>query len=314
MASWDPGSGHARAVTGLRGSLRAVRRPLAPAVAHPRALLGVFAVVVLATAACGSAGEGAGPAATRPPIPPVPASTAPAAAGEVVRLVPEVLAVYPHDDGSYTQGLVVDPQGRVFESAGRYGRSDVREVDVASGRVLRRRDLPDDVFAEGLALLDGRLVVLTWKEGRAFVLDASSLEPVGEHAYDGQGWGLCFDGERLVMSDGSATLTFRDPGTFAVRGSVTVTSGGAPLPRLNELDCVDGTVWANVYLTDRIVQIDPVSGRVLAEVDAAALSARQEGLEADEVLNGIAWDPERGTFLVTGKHWDALYEVRFVAA
>jgi glutaminyl-peptide cyclotransferase len=230
----------------------------------------------------------------------------------VAQLVPEVLAVYPHDDSSYTQGLVVDPAGRVFESAGRYGRSNVREVDVASGRVLRRRDLPDEVFGEGLAYVEGRLVVLTWREGRAFVLDAGSLESVGEHAYDGQGWGLCFDGERLVMSDGSATLTFRDPATFAVRGSVTVTTGGVPLPRLNELDCVDGTVWANVYLTDRIVQIDPGSGRVLAEVDAAALSARQEDREADEVLNGIAWDPARGTFLVTGKHWDELYEVRFV--
>lgn len=232
----------------------------------------------------------------------------------MVRLVPEVLAVYPHDDGSYTQGLLVDPAGRLFESAGRYGQSDVREVEVATGAVLRRHDLPDEVFGEGLAYVDGRLVVLTWKEGRAFVLDADTFDSIGELSYDGQGWGLCFDGERLVMSDGSAQLRLRDPVTFEVLGSVTATADGVPVAGLNELECVEGTVWANVYPTDRIVQIDPGSGRVLAEVEASSLTARQEGLEAGEVLNGIAWDPARGTFLVTGKHWDELYEVRFVPA
>lgn len=233
--------------------------------------------------------------------------------GGVVPLRVEVLARYPHDTGSYTQGLQFAPDGTLFESGGRYGESTLRLVDPTTGEVRRVEDLPEEVFAEGLALVDDQLIQLTWKEGRAFVWDAATFEPRGEHAYDGEGWGLCDDGGRLVMSDGSSTLTFRDRTTFEPLGTVTVVAAGQPVARLNELECVDGTVWANVYQTDRILQIDPTTGEVLAEALASGLLAAEEAADAD-VLNGIAWIPGTDTFLITGKEWPWAFEVRLVPA
>jgi glutaminyl-peptide cyclotransferase len=156
--------------------------------------------------------------------------------------------------------------------------------------------------------------VLTWREGIAFVLDARTLAELDRHRYDAEGWGLCDDGARLVMSDGSDRLVFRDRSTFAPVGSVRVTRAGAPLRALNELECVDGSVYANVWRTDTIVRIDPGTGRVVAEIDAAGLLRPDERpADPDAVLNGIAYDATSGTFFLTGKRWPALFEVRFVA-
>src|SRR5690606_29705438 len=155
----------------------------------------------------------------------------------------------------------------------------------------------------GLTLVDDELIQLTWKEGRAVRWDAATFEPRGELTYTGEGWGLCDDGEVLIMSDGSAALTVRDREDFSVVRTVPVTAAGRPVPRLNELECVGGTVWANVYQTDTIVQIDPTTGEVLAQVDAAGLLTPDEAADAD-VLNGIAKVPGGGdTFLITGKNW-----------
>lgn len=226
----------------------------------------------------------------------------------------EVVAVHPHDTSSYTQGLEFAPDGTLYESGGRYGSSTVREVDPQTGEVLRVADLPAEVFGEGLTLVDDELVQLTWREGRALRWDAATFDPLGEIAYMGEGWGLCDDGERLVMSDGSAALTMRDRDDFSVLDTVGVTAAGAAVPRLNELECVGGTVWANIYQTDTIVQIDPATGEVLAQVDAAGLLSPAEAAEAD-VLNGIAKVPGDGdTFLITGKNWPWTFEVRFVPA
>ena len=245
---------------------------------------------------------------------------APAAAGVgegVEDLVVEVLAAYPHDPAAYTQGLLW-ADGVLYESTGLYGESSLRRVDLARGAVLQRVDLPADLFGEGLALLPpragepaGRLLQLTWKAGKAFAWDAASLAPRGSFSYRGEGWGLCWDGRRLVMSDGSGGLTFRDPEDFAATGRVGVRLRGRPVNGLNELECVGGSVYANVYTTSMIVRIDPGDGRVTATIDASGLLSADEAKGA-EVLNGIAYNPTSDTFYITGKRWPKLFEVRFV--
>ena len=246
-----------------------------------------------------------GPGALAAPV----AQAAPAA---VERLKVKVVSVRPHDPTAYTQGLVWD-RGTLYESAGLYRRSSLRQVDLRTGEVLRHVDVPPAYFAEGLALVDNHLVQLTWKEGVAFVYDALSFGRVGELHYDGEGWGLCDDGRRLVMSDGSDRLGFRDRRTFALLGGVDVRLDGRPVQQLNELECVGGAVYANVWMSDEIVRIDPASGQVSAVIDASGLLDAAERAHAD-VLNGIAYDAAKKTFLLTGKLWPKLFEVVFVAA
>jgi glutamine cyclotransferase len=226
------------------------------------------------------------------------------------RLKVQVVSTRPHDPGAYTQGLLLHG-GSLYESAGLYGVSTLREVDPQTGAVKRKVEVPQQYFAEGLALVDNRLIQLTWQEKVAFVYDLATFEKKGEFRYDGEGWGLCYDGKRLVMSDGSDRLTFRDPATFAPTGGVNVTFSGRPAFQLNELECADGMVYANVYGSDAILRIDPQTGRTRAVIDASGLLTPDEKAKA-EVLNGIAWDPAKKTFLITGKHWPKMFEVRFV--
>ena len=291
-------------------------------------MLGRCALVLILLAAVGAScdnGNGAGdppPTTSSSAVPTTTAApqtttsmTEPVASlpeGTVELLVPEVLSIRPHDPEAFTQGLLIE-DGRLFESTGRYGSSTLREVDPATGAVLRIVALDDSLFAEGLALVDDRLVMLTFREGTAIVFDSHSFEAVGEFSYPTEGWGLCFDGERLVMSDGSPTLVFRDPGTFAEIDRLTVTIGGEGVERINELECVDGEIWANIWQTDLIYRIDPTSGNVTGVVDASGLLA--EPLDEDgAVLNGIAFDETSGSWLVTGKLWPSMFEVRFVPA
>ncbi len=216
-----------------------------------------------------------------------------------------------HDSTAYTQGLVLDDAGRLFESTGRWGSSTVREVDAANGQVIRSEALPDEWFGEGLALVDGDLIGLTWRAGVAVRRDADTFALIDRYHYEGEGWGLCYDGERLVMSDGSHTLQFRDAHTFETIGSVDVTIDGELLEELNELECVDGSVWANVWRSDTIVRIDPADGRVTGVLDMRGLmEPHPAASDSDAVLNGIAWDATAGTLLVTGKYWPELIEIR----
>ena len=226
----------------------------------------------------------------------------------------EVVTEYPHDPTSFTQGLELD-DGRLFESTGHYGTSTVREVDLATGGVLSSTQLADTVFGEGLtAIGDGRLLQLTWKAEAATVWNLYDLEPIDTWSYEGEGWGVCLlNPETLVMSDGSATLTFRSTEDFHELGSIAVVQEELPQELLNELECVNGTVWANVWKTDTIVGIDPTTGNILAWVDASSLPVERSSLAPGSVLNGIAHDPETGRFLLTGKYWPTLYEVEFVA-
>jgi glutaminyl-peptide cyclotransferase len=222
----------------------------------------------------------------------------------------KVLSVRPHDPGAYTQGLLLHER-MLYESTGRYGQSSLRRVDPQTGKVLQRVALPDGYFGEGLALQESRLVQLTWWENLAFVWTIDGFRPVGQFSYKGEAWGLCYDGEHFLMSDGTDTLTVRDPATFDVIDRIRVTLQGNPVTRLNELECVGNSVYANVYFTDTIVRIEKKTGNVTAVIDASGLLTPEERLGAD-VLNGIAHDPEKDSFLITGKLWPRLFEVRFV--
>jgi len=242
------------------------------------------------------------------------AASVPAARGQRLataeRLRVQVVQSYPHDPNAFTQGLVLD-RGRLFESTGLEGRSSLREVELTSGRVVRRLDVPAPIFAEGLALVGTRLFQITWKHETVYTYDRDTFKKGPSFPYTGEGWGLCHNGSELVMSDGSARLTFRGTETFRPMREVTVREGGVPVDQLNELECVGPHVYANVWTTDRIVRIDPKTGAVTASIDASNLLAPGERAGTD-VLNGIAHDAASDTFLITGKLWPRLFRVRFV--
>jgi len=223
-----------------------------------------------------------------------------------------VVHEYPHDPEAYCQGLVFDG-GLLHESTGRNGRSTVRTVELETGKVLRRTDLPVALFGEGLALVGDQLVQLTWKQHVARIYERDTLKAVNQFEYKGEGWGLAFDGTHLVMSDGSDQLVFRDPKTFKEVRRVRVQAKGAPVVDLNELEIVEGEIWANVWKRDYIVRIDPTSGNVLGFVDLAGIFDRHTIDDTDAVLNGIAYDPATKRLFVTGKLWPKLFEIEVVA-
>ena len=247
------------------------------------------------------------PPTTAPSMDPVePPATIPA---EPVPVEPAFVRALPHDPRAFTQGLVLR-DGVFYESTGLYGESTVRIVDPGTGRVIRSRSLGEEFFGEGLELVGDRLIQLTWKEGTAFIWDAETLAPLGAFSYEGEGWGLCAQEDRLVMSDGSSRLTFRDRTTFEPLGGVEVRRAGEPVERINELECVEDLVYANVWQTEEIVIIDPGTGRVVGQVDASSLLDRLGSTDGIDVLNGIAYDPEDQSFYLTGKLWPEIFQVR----
>ncbi len=227
-------------------------------------------------------------------------------------LAVEVVRELAHDPDAFTQGLEFDGT-KLYESTGLQGGSSLREVDPETGEVVRVRPIPGPLFAEGITVVGDEVLQLTWRAGRLLRWDKTTFEPTGEARYEGEGWGLCFDGDALWMSDGSSTLTRRDAETFEVVSTLDVRRGGKPVIDLNELECVGELVYANVWQTDEIVVIDAGTGRVTATVDASPLWDRLTGVIAPgAVLNGIAYDPQRDLFLLTGKLWPQSFEVRFV--
>lgn len=221
----------------------------------------------------------------------------------------EVVRVYPHDPEAFTQGLVFR-NGELLESTGRYP-STVRRVRLEDGVVLQQRELDEDYFGEGLTAVGDRVLTLTWKGGKGFIWDPATLEPEGEFAYAGEGWGLTHDATRLILSDGTAALRFLDPTTLAETGRVPVTLEGRPVGRINELEWIEGEVFANLWQTDYIVRINPATGSITGIIDLTELMPDRSGLDpTDAVLNGIAWDPEGRRLFVTGKNWPKLFEIR----
>ncbi len=225
------------------------------------------------------------------------------------RLRIRVLREFGHDTTAYTQGLVWD-EGSLVESTGRYGESRLRRWRPSTQDAVSEVSLPSQFFGEGLAVVGERLIQLTWREGVALVWDRETFAPIDRISYQGEGWGLCYDGRRLAMSDGSDTLTFRDPDSFLSLRQLKVSSQGVPLENLNELECAEGWIYANIFGGDHIARIDPGSGVVTALIDASGLLSRRERDRAD-VLNGIAYNPETETFFLTGKLWPKVFEVVF---
>lgn len=246
-------------------------------------------------------------AAPSPPIA-APPREAPPIAAPPRRLSYKVVGTYAHDVRAFTEGLLWY-NGVLYESTGLEGHSTLRRVAFPSGRILVQRVLPPSVFAEGLSLADSRLVQLTWTDGRAVIYDRATLKPEGEFAYQGEGWGLTFDGTDFVMSNGSDVLTFRDPKTFNPKRTIRVTLNGQPLTQLNELEWIEGEIWANVWHTDQIVQIDPQSGRVKSTLDLTGLLPHDARKSGEDVLNGIAYDAARKRIFVTGKWWPKLFQI-----
>ena len=215
----------------------------------------------------------------------------------------------PHDVASYTQGLFFH-DGELYESAGQYGESSFRKVDLRSGRVLKRLNFEGRYFAEGSCVLGDKLYVLTWQEKECFVYDIKTWNRIGTLRYLGEGWGLTTDGKSLIMSDGTSTITFRNPDTFVTERSITVTLRGQNVLYLNELEYIKGEIWANVYGTDQIVRIDPATGVVRAVVNLRGILPQSLRKPRTDVLNGIAFDPRSGGIYVTGKNWPQIYKLK----
>lgn len=227
----------------------------------------------------------------------------------VETLALDVLRVLPHDTSSFTQGLFLHPDGTLIESTGGYGGSSLQRVDATTGEVLHSTRLDSMLFGEGCCLKGDTVYQLTWRERTVLLYDAGSLERIGELPLETDGWGICSDGSSLIVSDGTGYLYYRQPGTLALEDRVRVTRAGTPLPDINELEYADGQLYANVLRSDSIYRIDPVSGRVTGIVDASGLRDRA-GVPGSLALNGIAWLPESGTFVLTGKLWPLFFEVR----
>jgi glutaminyl-peptide cyclotransferase len=234
------------------------------------------------------------------------------ATGEPQRLRVRVLEVRPHDRSAFTQGFEL-ADGVLYEGTGLVGGSAILATDPASGEVRQRVVLPNPLFGEGITVVGQRIWQLTWRDGRAIERDRATLAELRRVPYAGEGWGLCYDGDRLVMSDGTDRLQFRSPDTFGSVGGVRVRLAGGTVDRLNELECAAGAVWANVWQTDRILRIDPATGTVTGVVDAGGLLTATERASAD-VLNGIAAVPGGNEFLITGKRWPHTFRVRFEPA
>jgi len=232
-----------------------------------------------------------------------------AATAEIPIYTYEVVNTYPHDTGAFTEGLVF-LDGALLESTGLNGQSSLRKVDLKTGGVLKRVEVPAQYFAEGLAAFGDKLFQLTWQNHKGFVYDLGSFQLEKEFAYDGEGWGLTTDGQWLIMSDGTDQIRFLDPSTFEKKRSITVLARGQPVNRLNELEYIKGEIFANVWGAQYVVRIDPTTGKVIGVIDFTGLLSPQDRSANTDVLNGIAYDAKEDRLFITGKNWPKLFEVR----
>lgn len=238
-------------------------------------------------------------------------ATAAWAQEDVPRFGYKVVQTYPHDINAFTQGLVFH-EGYLFEGTGKNGQSSLSKVNLDDASVLQSTSLNRRYFGEGIEIVGDKIYQLTWRSNMVFVYDKYSFEPTGNYYNATEGWGLAYDGEHLIMSDGTATLQFMNPETFVPQRKVDVTLNGNPIIYLNELEYINGEVWANVWQTDYIVRIDPASGKVVSLIDMTGLSQQTQLGSSEAVLNGIAWDAEGERLFVTGKHWSNLFEIELV--
>ncbi len=233
-----------------------------------------------------------------------------AANGETELWTYEIVATIPHEPTAFTQGLVIH-DGRLYESTGQYGESTLRRLELATGRVEKQIALSSAYFGEGITIFGERLYQLTWQNNLALVYDVETFDRVGAYRYDGEGWGLTHDGTHLIVSDGSAAIRFHNPETFEVVRRLVVQADGQPVGSLNELEYINGEIWANLWYQDRIARISPETGAVLGWIDLSGLYPRSRRASED-VLNGIAYDAETDRLYVTGKNWPWLYQIAVV--
>lgn len=238
-----------------------------------------------------------------------------AAQSSELRSAPEytfkVIHIFPHDPNAFTQGLAYR-DGFLYESTGLNGRSSIRKVRLETGEVIQRVDLAPEFFSEGLALFKNEVLQLTWKSQTGFVYGISDFRKLRQFSYSGEGWGLASNGSELLMSDGSSELRVLDPATFAEKRRIKVHDGSLPVTELNELEFVEGEIYANVWQTDRITRIDPRSGRVTGWIELAGILSPMYRRDNNAVLNGIAYDSQHKRLFVTGKLWPSLFEIRVV--
>jgi glutaminyl-peptide cyclotransferase len=232
-----------------------------------------------------------------------------AASGPPPTYTYEIKHVYPHDPAAFTQGLIFR-DGILWESTGLNGESSLRKVELETGRVTKKVDVPAQYFAEGMTVFHGRVYQLTWQAQKGFIYDPDTFQQVGEFAYTGEGWGLTHDSDYLIMSDGTNRLRFLDPITFETKRTISVALNNRPVNELNELEYVKGEIYANVWQTDRVVRIDPQTGKVLGLIDLTGLLPAADRTAATDVLNGIAYDEAGDRLFVTGKLWPKLFEIR----
>jgi glutamine cyclotransferase len=223
----------------------------------------------------------------------------------------EILHTFPHDPQAFTQGLVYN-EGYLLESTGLYGESTLRKVNLGTGEVRDQVDLDPAYFGEGLALFEDNLFQLTWRENTGFVYDLEDFSLVNQFRYPTEGWGLTDDGERLIMSDGTSRLYFLDPSSLQITGTIEVTFQGEQIMHLNELEYIRGEIFANIWQTDNIIRIDPNTGDVVGWIDLSGILPQDLRTGETDVLNGIAYDPEKDRLFITGKRWPKLYEIQLI--
>ena len=222
-----------------------------------------------------------------------------------------VINVYPHDRNAFTQGLIFE-DGEFIEGTGLYRRSSLRRVSIESGNVLKYHELPPHLFGEGVTIYGNKIIQLTWKSNVGFVYDKDSFELLQEFNYPTEGWGITYDGKHLIMSDGTANLYFLNPETFEEGKRIVVHDITGAVDRLNELEYVDGQVFANVFQTDRIARINPETGKVIGWIDLTGILSREDRRTPVDVLNGIAYDAEKKRLFITGKLWPKLFEIELI--
>jgi glutamine cyclotransferase len=223
-----------------------------------------------------------------------------------------VISVYPHDPNAFTQGLVIDEE-TLYEGTGLTGESSLRRVDLETGDVLQKHEIPSNFFGEGITVLGDKIIQLTWQSQTGFVYDKNSFDLLQNFSYSTQGWGITSNGTQLIMSDGSANLYFLDPETFEKTGQVEVHDGNVSVNKLNELEYINGEVYANVWLTDKIAIINPYTGEVTGWIDLTGIYT-PETSNSNNVLNGIAYDSENDRLFVTGKRWSQLFQIKLIEA
>ena len=221
----------------------------------------------------------------------------------------QIVNIWPHDSNAFTQGLIL-VDGKLLESTGQEGRSSLRSVELETGRILKKVAVPEPYFAEGITVLNGKVYQLTWQHQLGFIYDSQTLEKVGQFNYNGEGWGLTTDGKSLILSDGSNRLRFIDPSNFQVTKTITVLDGKSPVNQLNELEFVQGEIYANIWHNDKIAIIDPQNGHVNSWLDLTGLMPREQLQDPEAVLNGIAYDQANNKLFVTGKLWPSVFEIR----